>query len=164
MSLAALSHTAATQAFNGLFYTTVATVIPVLFLAIAVQGRTYEELLKAGSDAYQRGLLSRWRAASTGRQAPGPTLSPYAVIAIAILILAVAVAGEIVALISLYLQRPAGPPQAVLTAAVILTIAAAAAPALRLFRYTYGIESARRAEGAMPPPVIRSEPDKTDSA
>jgi hypothetical protein len=47
-SLALLAHTAhaTTPAFNGLFYATVATVIPVLFLAIAVQSRTYDSLVK----------------------------------------------------------------------------------------------------------------------
>jgi hypothetical protein len=43
----ALAHSHAAPAFNGLFYATGATVIPVLFLALAVQGRTYEDLLKA---------------------------------------------------------------------------------------------------------------------
>jgi hypothetical protein len=44
-SLAALTHTAAPPAFNGLFFATAATIIPVLFLAIAVQGRTYQNLV-----------------------------------------------------------------------------------------------------------------------
>ena len=34
-------------AFNGLFYATVAAIIPVLFLAIAVQGPALRELLGA---------------------------------------------------------------------------------------------------------------------
>jgi hypothetical protein len=48
-SLASLAHTAhtAAPAFNGLFYATAATVIPVLFLALAVQGRGYKHLLVA---------------------------------------------------------------------------------------------------------------------
>jgi hypothetical protein len=48
-SLATLAHAAApaTPAFNGLFYATAATIIPVLFLALAVQGRMYENLLQA---------------------------------------------------------------------------------------------------------------------
>ncbi len=46
-SLASLARAAAAppSAFNGLFYATVATIIPVLFLAIAVQGQFLEELL-----------------------------------------------------------------------------------------------------------------------
>jgi hypothetical protein len=38
---------AAPAAFNGLFFAPTATVIPVMFLAIAVQGRTFEDLLDA---------------------------------------------------------------------------------------------------------------------
>jgi hypothetical protein len=44
-SLVRSGHTA--PPFNGLFYATVATLIPVLFLAIAVQGRGYRKMLKA---------------------------------------------------------------------------------------------------------------------
>jgi hypothetical protein len=51
---AALAHAPAAVPFNANFYITAATVIPVLFLAIAVQGRTYENLLKAFSDAFRR--------------------------------------------------------------------------------------------------------------
>jgi hypothetical protein len=46
-SIAALAHVATTAppAFNGLFYATAATIIPVLFLAIAVQGPAYRKEL-----------------------------------------------------------------------------------------------------------------------
>jgi hypothetical protein len=47
MSSLTLAHTAA-PAFNGLYYATVATIIPVLFLALAIQGNDYEELVKRG--------------------------------------------------------------------------------------------------------------------
>jgi hypothetical protein len=47
MSLIALAHAApAPPPFNATFYATAATIIPVLFLAIAVQGRAYDNLLK----------------------------------------------------------------------------------------------------------------------
>jgi hypothetical protein len=47
-SLATLAHDApAPSAFNSAFYATVATVIPVLFLAIALQGNTHQDLLLA---------------------------------------------------------------------------------------------------------------------
>jgi hypothetical protein len=56
-SLATLAHTvSAPPPFNGLFYATAATIIPVLFLAIAVQGRGYESLLE--------GLVTRGRQGS----------------------------------------------------------------------------------------------------
>jgi hypothetical protein len=41
-------------AFNGLFYATAATIIPVLFLAIAVQGPLYGDLLKASGATLRR--------------------------------------------------------------------------------------------------------------
>jgi hypothetical protein len=47
MSLEALTHATAAPAFNGLFFATVATVIPVLFLAIVLQANTYQALLLA---------------------------------------------------------------------------------------------------------------------
>jgi hypothetical protein len=48
-SLAPLAQAAApaAPAFNSTFYATIATVIPVLFLALAIQGRIYEGLVKA---------------------------------------------------------------------------------------------------------------------
>ena len=55
-SLATLAHTVqAPPPFNGLFYATAATISPVLFLAIAVQGRGYESLLKVVSSSDARG-------------------------------------------------------------------------------------------------------------
>jgi len=49
---------AAAPPFNGLFYATMATVIPVLFVAAAVQGRTYQEMLKESSRRY---AVSIWQ-------------------------------------------------------------------------------------------------------
>jgi hypothetical protein len=48
-SLGFLAHTAhaAAPVFNGLFYATIATVIPVLYIALAVQGNAYEPFLRA---------------------------------------------------------------------------------------------------------------------
>ena len=74
-SLALLAHegSRASSAFNGLFYATVATVIPVLFLAIAVQS-----LLAGGVDAFVRATKmapldenSSWREIGTGYGKPG---------------------------------------------------------------------------------------------
>jgi hypothetical protein len=45
-TLAPLAHAATAPAFNGLFYATAATIIPVFFLALAVQGRMYADLLQ----------------------------------------------------------------------------------------------------------------------
>lgn len=57
----ALTHGPAAQPFNGLFYATVATIIPVLFLVLAVQGGTYLNLLEATTRASER-----WAEAAIG--------------------------------------------------------------------------------------------------
>lgn len=172
-ALAAHATRAAAPPFNGLFYATAATVIPVLFLAVAVQGRMYEDLLKAGSDAFERGVsqVLLWRqnpASVRSRQALGPFLTPYAATGIAAIVLTLGVIGETTALISLYVQHPAGSPQGVLAATVVLTIAAAAAPTLaviRFFRHIYRAYSALQ----LPAPAESSgtaepEPGKPDQA
>lgn len=45
----ALAHSHAVPAFNGLYYATIATVIPVLFLAIAIQGNLFRDLIEASA-------------------------------------------------------------------------------------------------------------------
>jgi hypothetical protein len=127
--LAALAHTAAptAPAFNGLFYATVATIIPVLFLAIAVQGRMHENVLKAADDLARRVVGSgpeyqKWVAnfASTGA------------LGIAIFIVVYGAAGEIEAVIALFNRHPALDPTFVLQGTIFLTAAAAAGPGLAL--------------------------------
>jgi hypothetical protein len=102
MTVASLAHWAGTPApaFNATFYSTVATVIPVLFLAIAVQGRGYEDLLKAFTSAYRRWMT------------PGSWLRalPTAVILIgasmlAFVILVFGALGEVLAVYALYQQQ-----------------------------------------------------------
>lgn len=66
-SLASLAHQASPPAFNSAFYATAATVIPVLFLAIAVQGRSYENLLKASAGAIRRSQQRHQRPAGWRR-------------------------------------------------------------------------------------------------
>jgi hypothetical protein len=134
-SLASLAHgaRAAAPAFNGLFYATAATIIPVLFLAIAVQGPLYGDLLKAFDAALRR--LREHRAGSSPRRLVlrlwvGSVLASGAAVAILI----VTVGGEIEALLSLSVQRPYGDPHAAIAAAVLLTVAAAIGPALAFAR------------------------------
>jgi hypothetical protein len=47
------------QSFNADFYVTCATVIPVLFLAVAVQGRAYESMLRSAQRRPQTGKFGR---------------------------------------------------------------------------------------------------------
>lgn len=65
-------------AFNGVFFATVATVIPVLFLAIAVQGRMYQDLVDAYA-ARVRAFRAQMRAAESSGQLTLATCSlPHA--------------------------------------------------------------------------------------
>lgn len=74
-SLASLAH-AAEPAFNGLFYATVATIIPVLFLALAVQGRTSENLVKVTMNADKRRRRGTWKYLGGTSRSPGRWLRP----------------------------------------------------------------------------------------
>jgi hypothetical protein len=141
---------AAAPAFNGLFYATAATIIPVLFLAIAVQGPLYSDLLKA-FDA----VLRRFREHKAGSSSPrlllrlwiGSVLASSAAVAILI----VTVGGEIEALLSLNAQRAYGDPHAAIAAAVLLTIAAAIGPALAFARMMVALYPGRGKNGSASP-------------
>src|SRR5258708_6016603 len=50
----ALAHGQPAPPFNADFYSVAATVIPVLFLAVAVQGHAYQDLLSSATDAGRR--------------------------------------------------------------------------------------------------------------
>ena len=127
LALAAHATRAATPPFNANFYIVVATVIPVLFVAIAVQGRVLETLASAATSAahdYQRALRSRARLKAIAAQARA--LLP---IATASLVVIDGAFGEIIAIVALQNQR-GGTETFVATAVVLLTFAAAAGPAL----------------------------------
>lgn len=151
-SLASLAHgaRAAAPAFNGLFYATAATIIPVLFLAIAVQGPLYGDLLKAFEAALRR--LREHRAGSSPRRLVlrlwiGSVLASGAAVAILI----VTVGGEIEALVSLNVGRAYGDPHAAIAAAVLLTAAAAIGPALAFARLMVTLYPRRGKSGGASP-------------
>lgn len=131
MSLALLARHAATPAFNGLFYATAATIIPVMFLALAVQGSLYNDLLKASAKALGR-FSARGSGPSSRRRALRAWTASILASCAAITILIFGVTGEIEALVSLSLQHVEGDPDGPLIAAVMLTLASAAGPALAL--------------------------------
>jgi hypothetical protein len=132
-SLTSLAHgtIAAAPAFNGLFYATAATIIPVMFLALAVQGSLYNDLLKASVGALGR-FNARSGDASPRRRALRAWTASILASGAAITILIFGVTGEIEALVSLSLQHAEGNPDGPLIAAVMLTLASAAGPALGL--------------------------------
>jgi hypothetical protein len=125
----ALAHTTKPQPFNADFYTAAATIIPVLFLAVALQSRIYDDLLGAlGAE------LRRW---FNDMGEPGSIRSfiRYQVILLlAVAILTDSAFAEITALISLYLRRPFQPAQNVLTPAILLVLVAMAGPATALIK------------------------------
>jgi hypothetical protein len=146
-SLALVAHhsAAATPAFNGGFYSTIATIIPVLFLAIAVQGTAYGTLVKAvayGIRLYRRvmpvtstvikmspligaGVLGTWLALGL--------LALGLLVLVSALTLISGLAGEIIAVIALYRQRAiAGSGAFVLGATIFLAVITAAGPAWML--------------------------------
>ena len=151
-SLASLASGArvAAPAFNGLFYATAATIIPVLFLAIAVQGPLYGDLLKASAATLRR--FREHKAGASPRHLVvrlwiGSVLASGAAVAILI----VTVGGEIEALLSLKMQRVYGDPQAAIAAAVLLTAAAAVGPALAFARLMVALYPPRGKSGSASP-------------
>ena len=118
--------------FNDAFYAAVVTVIPVLFLAIAVQGNLYTDVLKLMTAA-------AWRMAESDKRL-GKITSNLAFMAgfgLIMIILLYGVVGEIWGLLSLYWRRPPGGLYAVnpAAAAVILTVVAAGGPLVALVRW-----------------------------
>src|SRR5580658_512911 len=127
----ALAHHAA-AAFNGTFYATTATVIPVLFLAIAVQGQTYEDLIKsyaANLRAYRRRMrIIRSSGELTIRKAlKGAPKAQYLGLAVALTVFA-GIFGELWSLAALYEQRDVYGPPLIFWATVWLVVVAAAGP------------------------------------
>jgi hypothetical protein len=128
-SLTALAHAAPAPAFDGLFYATTATIIPVLFLALAVQGRTYENLMTTFTDAWPRWTIpGQWI-----RSLPAGAIALTA--SIAGFILLYSAASEIAAIYALYQQQAAhSTAQAVLIAVTFMVIMTAAGPTLTYWR------------------------------
>jgi hypothetical protein len=130
----ALAQSHAAPAFNGLFYATVATIIPVLFVALAA-GRPYEGLLRTAL------LIARAQEAgqSPPRPAPGmtsriarklpPRRIPRIMLINAFVIMIAGIVGEATAIAVLYGRSDDAADRAtVFTAAVILLVAVATGP------------------------------------
>ena len=135
-------------AFNGLFYATAATIIPVLFLALAVQGRLYEDLLKASAEAWWRFR----RQARQGNDLPALAafLGSFAAADAALITVLYGIGGEIQALVDLDRQRASATAWSPLAAAVILTAALGVAPAVAFARWIR--------QGAQEPPGAADGP------
>jgi len=114
--------------FNADFYVAGATVIPVLFLAIAVQGPVLDQLLRQTLAWLVRFSVARRQRPGVVRMTPRALLwyiaaaVPYA---LAIFVLFCGIGAEVVSFFSLANRENAGPPGLVLSAVVSLTVAAA---------------------------------------
>jgi hypothetical protein len=144
---AVLTH--APASFSDVFYATAATVIPVLFLAIAVQGQMYRDLLNAARRASLR--------ADRGVRSIGPIgmglafIAWFATWSLALFLLLVGTYGELASLTALYEQHA---ESGVFLSTVTLVVAVAIAPASALGRFLY-----REARGRAPAPTaLLSQP------
>jgi 8-oxo-dGTP diphosphatase len=143
--ITALSTPASVPAFNGTFYTVAVSVIPVLYLGIAVQGDLYSNLMSMGWRAVVN-LASHWTPAKadvpksdkrerTFRFAIVPTLVGL----IAVGILFFGIIGEILGLLSLYWQRVVGFGWLPFLATAFLLIVTAGGPIAVLLKPARGI-------------------------
>jgi hypothetical protein len=159
----ALAHHAG-SVFNADFYTVAATVIPVLFLAIAIQGRIFENLL-TGSDsivgtasaAMERGGI---RGTTKVLVETGAGIISLIMYFTAVAVVILGCLGEMVAVQALYDHGPAGQPDWVVFAAVILlTVVTAGSPYLRIVwaRMEEGVASAHKR-------IAAQEAEATDPA
>jgi hypothetical protein len=134
-SLIALAHSQA-PVYRGDFYAAIATVIPVLALALGVQGPSLANYLK---------IIGKVDATPFGYPRSGKMpyliarfVISYSVSGIltfaAVVVFALTVGGELLALLSLYYGRVVIAPVIPLAAAVTLTIAVAMGPAIALAR------------------------------
>lgn len=120
--------------FNTAFYATIATVIPVLFLAIAVQGRLYEDLIKAAIRARDWPKSAKHFQQLIGRFF-GSWIANVVLYALLAGILVSGVGGEIQALLALDWSRPVGDPAAAAQGVILLTVVAGIGPVLLIEKH-----------------------------
>jgi hypothetical protein len=112
------------ESFNADFYVTCATVIPVLFLAVALQGRLYNSLLKSA-------LNARRQVIEDDEPALGSLIKAGCLPSVAYAIWLAGAGGEVCALLALYWRNDSPSLRLiVLLATLILVVAAAASPLL----------------------------------
>jgi uncharacterized membrane protein len=156
-----LASTAAPQ-LNTAFYSVAATVIPVLYLAIAVQGDTYRAVMNYAIER-DNAFWHWWRSPKSRRGAVKAVADLLLAGAIAMTIffavVGLGVGGEITALFALLLRVPSLAPAAFVLASATGLILIAAAPAIGwLFRWAFnGIIPATRR------PASRETPDPAPS-
>ena len=149
-SLAALAHAApAPPPFDGTYYATIATVIPVLFLAIAVQGHMLDDLIKAAADrAARRRAQGRY---------PHEALLLLSLCGLTVIYGGL---GEIFALAALRHHHDGFAQQNIAApAAIALTIIAAAGPARIFIKAVIRISTREGAVGWSGKPKLSQHPE-----
>lgn len=125
-------------AFNSAFYVTAAAVIPLLFLTIALQTRTLDDLLDEYVARVRRHfevVHPRVKAGNAGLgTALGALMYGNAPVMVAAAILGAGVFGEIFALLALYEQNSDGLGPYVLIQTIILVVFAAIGPVTAFVR------------------------------
>jgi hypothetical protein len=129
--------------FNADFYLAAATVIPILLLALTLQGRTFEELLNRSYKELEGKplprLTRRWRI----------LLFTYAIFVAMFSIIALGFAGEWFSILSLDHRAPYGPITVKFSILVLLVIVISG-PTLRLgaayFRWIRVLSSRRQGQ------------------
>jgi len=116
--------------FNADFYVTAATVIPILYLALTLQGRTYEDIVNAVFGKIRRNYIAQ----------AGVRSYIWLILAVILSLAAVAIVvfgitGEWEAILALYnhYSTPGGASW-VLFASIILMIAVGIGPIIRFWR------------------------------
>jgi hypothetical protein len=133
---------AANNKFPSDFYVTCATVIPVLFLAVAVQGRTWESMLRSYRTADQvasEDFARKWRGARSWRERAkvvfvgrGSANFKSSNLTLAILyVIAAGTFGEFMALLTLYRGSEVRGGRFIVFVATLILVAAVAAGPIR---------------------------------
>ena|SRR5258708_37245863 len=113
--------------FNADFYITAATVIPIFYLALTLQGQTYQEILTRLKDSSHLESLTA-------------TLTSFVMLMAGFLIVFYGILGELLAIIALYERKPpsvSGGGTNVLISMIGLLAAVTIGPALRLLLLFY---------------------------
>jgi hypothetical protein len=168
-TLAQGAHTAA-PTFNSDFYTTIAAAIPVLLLAFAVQS----------PNAWQKMLQTAIHFTSVTRNIPNPRLNTslipsrltrpamylsWFMVTIALLIVAVALVGEVLAINALYDQSASSLTSSfVLAAALALTVVAVTVPIIQGSTALMWTEAEIAQPVGIPGSPTQPEPGKTNLA
>jgi hypothetical protein len=125
----ALAQAAKVPAFNETFYSVAATIIPVLFLALAVQGPFLDELLS---------LADRPRARSSRpARALASTYAADAPWRVGVFVVIFSTVGEILAIVALYQQHATETGGSItLTGVILLVVLTAFKPTLAVFAHS----------------------------